>query len=141
MKSKIAKKTRQNEEGQKFHSFRINRSKKLVKSTFVEIRTKNLHLRLRISRMAQALRSSSLYLRYLGETDFNKILNQLREAQNVEEIEFGSDGVGEQDNENICQIIKKILGQPDLKKITWIMEDSGEFNGMEIDGEFPQVIY
>ena len=91
--------------------------------------------------MAQALRSSSLYLRYLGETDFNKILNQLREAQNVEAIEFGSDGVGEQDNENICQIIKKILGQPDLKKITWIMEDSREFNGMEIDGEFPQVIY
>ena len=85
-----------------------------------------------------------MYLQYegcKGEEDFNKILNQLREAQNVEEIEFVSDGVGEQDNEKIYQIIKKILGQPDLKKITWRMEDSREFNGMEIDGEFPQVIH
>ena len=83
----------------------------------------------------------SLYLCYEDETDLDRILVQLREAENVEHIEFVTDGTGEQDNDNKCEIIKKILGQPDLKKITWRMEDSREFNGMEIDGEFPQVIY
>ena len=52
-----------------------------------------------------------MYLRYQREEDFNKILNQLREAQNVEEIEFETHGVGEQDNDKIYQVIKKILGK------------------------------
>ena len=89
----------------------------------------------------QAVSSLSLNLRYKGQTDFDGILNQLREAENVEEIELEwHSGVGEQDNENICKIIKKILTKPNLNKITYDIEDDtlGDFNGMEIDGEFPQ---
>ena len=104
--------------------------------------------------MGQAVSSLSLNLRYEGlevprsalwrylyedQTDFDGILNQLREAENVEEIKFLTSGVGEQDNENICKIIKKILTKPNLNKITYDIEDElGDFNGMEIDGEFPQ---
>jgi hypothetical protein len=95
--------------------------------------------------MGQALSSLSLDLRYegcKGETDFDGILNQLREVENVEDIEFHTFGTGEQDNDNICEIIKKILRKPNLNKITYDIEDDlGDFNGMEIDGEFPQVIY
>ena len=89
--------------------------------------------------MGQAVSSLTLNLIYEGQTDFDGILNQLREAENVEEIEFLTSGVGEQDNENICKIIKKILTKPNLNKITYDIEDTlGDFNGMEIDGEFPQ---
>ena len=73
-------------------------------------------------------------------TDFDGILNQLRKAENLEEIKFLTSGVGEQDNQNICQIIKKILTKPNLNKITYDIDDPiGDFNGMEIDGEFPTV--
>ena len=91
--------------------------------------------------MSQTVSSLSLNLRYKGETDFDGILNQLREAENVEEIELEwTSGVGQQDNENICKIIKKILTKPSLNKITYDIEDTlGDFNGMEIDGEFPTV--
>ena len=72
-------------------------------------------------------------------TDFDGILNQLRKAENLEEIKFLTSGVGEQDNQNIFQIIKKILTKPNLNKITYDIDDPiGDFNGMEIDGEFPQ---
>ena len=82
----------------------------------------------------------SLNLCYEGETDLDGILNQLREAENVEEIELEwPSGVGEQDNENICKIIKKILTKPKLNKITYDMGYVDNFNGMEIDGEFPTV--
>ena len=89
----------------------------------------------------QAVSSLSLNLRYEDQTDFDGILNQLREAENVEEIELEwTSGVGEQDNENICKIIKKILIKPKLNKITYDIggRDVDDFNGMEIDGEFPQ---
>ena len=90
--------------------------------------------------MSQTVSSLSLNLRYKGETDFDGILNQLREAENVKEIEFQTSCDGEQDNENICKIIKKILTKPSLNKITYDIEDTlGDFNGMEIDGEFPTV--
>ena len=88
----------------------------------------------------QAVSSLSLNLCYEGQTDFDRILNQLREAENVEEIELEwHSGVGEQDNENICKIIKKILTKPNLNKITYDMGYVDNFNGMEIDGEFPTV--
>ena len=90
----------------------------------------------------QAVSSLSLNLRYEDQTDFDGILNQLREAENVEEIELEwTSGVGEQDNENICKIIKKILIKPKLNKITYDIggRDVDDFNGMEIDGEFPTV--
>ena len=95
--------------------------------------------------MGQAFSSKSLNLRYegcKGKTDFDRILNQLRENQNVENIEFLTFGVGEQHNENVCKIIKGILRQPNLNKITYdLEEDLGDFNGMKIDGEFPKVIH
>ena len=86
----------------------------------------------------------SLKLWYENE-NLDEILNQLREAGNVEEIEFEMAGMafgtGEQDNDNICEIIKAILRKPNLNKIAYVIEDDGDFNGMEIDGEFPQVVY
>ena len=98
--------------------------------------------RLEISTMqSQAVSSLSLNLCYEGQTDFDGILNKLREAENVEEIEFQTSCDGEQDNENICKIIKKILIKPKLNKITYDIggRDVDDFNGMEIDGEFPTV--
>ena len=89
----------------------------------------------------------SLKLWYENETDLDRILNQLREAENIEEIEFSTldsglaFSTGEQRNENICEIIKMILRKPNLTKITYGMEIDGDFNGMEINGEFPQVVY
>ena len=84
----------------------------------------------------------SLKLWYEDE-NLDEILDQLIEAaENVEEIEFETwgtaqmFGTGEQDNDNICEIIKKILRKPNLNKITYVIED-----GMEINGEFPQVVY
>ena len=49
-------------------------------------------------------------------TDFDGILNQLRKAENLEEIKFLTSGVGGQDNQNIFQIIKKILTKPKFKQ-------------------------
>ena len=80
--------------------------------------------------------------------NLDEILNQLREAGNrVEEIEFQTwetgmaFGTGEKDNDNICEIIKAILRKPNLKKITYGIEDDGDFNGLEINREFPKVVY
>ena len=72
--------------------------------------------------MSQAVSSLSLNLRYESQTDFDGILNQLRKAENLEEIKFLTSGVGEQDNQNIFQIIKKILTKPNLNKITYDIE-------------------
>ena len=90
----------------------------------------------------------SLKLWYENE-NLDEILNQLREAENVEEIVFETwntgkafgTGEGEQDNDNICEIIKAILRKPNLNKIAYVIEDDGDFNGLEITREFPQVVY
>ena len=87
----------------------------------------------------------SLNLWYENETDLDRILTQLREAENIEEIEFSTwdtglaFSTGEQHNDNICEIIKMILRKPNLNKITYVIENDGD--GMEINEEFPQVVY
>ena len=71
--------------------------------------------------------------------NLDEILNQLRAAGNVEEIEFETWDTEEKDNDNICEIIKMILRKPNLNKITYVIENDGD--GMEINEEFPQVVY
>ena len=73
---------------------------------------------------------------YESEADFDGILQELREAENVEQIEFisgdqngSTDGFEEQDIAKFYVIIQEILRKPNLKKITY------EFSDFRFDGD------
>ena len=70
-----------------------------------------------------------LLLDYESEADFDGILQKLREAENVEQIEFfAHDSFEEQDIAKFYVIIQEILRKPNLKKITYV------FAGDDFDG-------
>ena len=77
-----------------------------------------------------------LILDYESEADFDGILQKLREAENVEQIEFHAgdqngyiDNFEEQDIAKFYVIIQEILRKPNLKKITYDFDGDGDGDG------------
>ena len=83
---------------------------------------------------------------YESEADFDGILQELREAENVEQIEFVprdqngfSDGFEEQDIAKFYVIIQEILRKPNLKKITYDFCFDGDGAAMNFDEFTPNL--